>query len=994
MKKLLYSLMGCAALLTVGTATGRDAIAQVYTNITAPSDEGTTTGEYLKSAQVVDLMINFMPEQDNVKISFTSPRIAYWSISGDYEEITKVDAIRIYRNEGLYYDEENRELLHEIKNVPSGTEIEWIDQTKLKHGVYWYYMIIPVIDGNDGQTAGRSEFIGWSIDPATNFQVLPGDQGAIEATVKFTAPTTANDGAVNVTEPIKIEIGRKDDGLYSSFEVIHTIENAEPGKEYEYVDNDSEALEAGTKYKYRLSIYYDGSVTTSTAYNQSEVLIGPDKPAAPSNLVAVAEGDNVRLAWDAPTSGVNNGWFDPSTLCYKVERAPYSFWPEYQVIATGLETTEFLDDQIAEEGVFKYRITAYAGEIEGSSVTTNEEILAGPAVKMPYCESWAGGSARYSTWDRTGYIWSTSTGIDIPDLNVELRAFDGDGGFLFMQPMSYSNEVGDRESAITGRIDLKDAVNPILKFSYFDFDPEYSDNELKVYVSADGGEFVELDDLDMHSGPGLNQWVIFTTSLSKFAGAEFIKVKFEVTIGSKFAKFALDAVEVREIMPVDLVINSVSAPDKFYPGAKMMVSVSVENTGDDASAPFDAVVTLGDNEVATGNFPSLNGHSSIVLELPVDITDETLAGDYALVAAVESDVDADPENNTASKDVEVVALPSPSNLSLALGVLNWDAVGELPFSDSDKEVYEQFVDCEHGVTGTFGDWTFVDNDGLDTYNIPGSEEDYPNKNTNVSGMVLNPVLLGPNWTVPEEGTQCFIFIGCQGEANDWLISPKLNGLAQTLTFKAMAPAGYGSEYFDLMISYTDNQTESFSALETYKLQGNSGIGWTDYSVEIPAGVKYFALHCTTSYGDALCLTDFRFTTGYGLISEATVFQGYNIYCNAEKINPELVTETTYTLSDDAPKGSYTVKAVYNNAESFATTPVDYQGSSSVTGVGEGISPLSVEGTTLVISGDGAYAVVDLAGRTVAAGDGAARVVAAPGTYVVTVDGNVFKVVLK
>ena len=69
-----------------------------------------------------------------------------------------------------------------------------------------------------------------------------------------------------------------------------------------------------------------------------------------------------------------------------------------------------------------------------------------------------------------------------------------------MQPMSYSNEVGDRESAITGRIDLKDAVNPILKFSYFDFDPEYSDNELKVYVSADGGEFVELDDLDLHSG--------------------------------------------------------------------------------------------------------------------------------------------------------------------------------------------------------------------------------------------------------------------------------------------------------------------------------------------------------------------------------------------------------------------------------------------------------------------------------------------------------------
>lgn len=42
MKKLLYSLMGCAALLTVGTATGREAVAQVYSNVAASlgGDEG------------------------------------------------------------------------------------------------------------------------------------------------------------------------------------------------------------------------------------------------------------------------------------------------------------------------------------------------------------------------------------------------------------------------------------------------------------------------------------------------------------------------------------------------------------------------------------------------------------------------------------------------------------------------------------------------------------------------------------------------------------------------------------------------------------------------------------------------------------------------------------------------------------------------------------------------------------------------------------------
>ena len=216
MKKLLYSLMGCAALLTVGTATGRDAIAQVYTNITAPSDEGTTTGEYLKSASVVDLKVAYDAVADQVKLTFTSPRTAYWSISGDYENITQVDAIRIYRNQGEYYDEESRELVHEFKNVPIGTDMEWVDGTKLEHGKFWYYMVIPVISGNEGSTSGSSTKVGWIIDPATDFEIIPGENGAMEATVKFTAPSTANEGAVQVTEPFKVELTRKLDDYWSS----------------------------------------------------------------------------------------------------------------------------------------------------------------------------------------------------------------------------------------------------------------------------------------------------------------------------------------------------------------------------------------------------------------------------------------------------------------------------------------------------------------------------------------------------------------------------------------------------------------------------------------------------------------------------------------------------------------------------------------------------------------------------------------------------------
>ncbi len=996
MKKLLYSLMGCAALLTVGTATGRDAIAQVYSNVAASlGGDGTTTGEYLKSASVVDLTVKYDPVADQVKLSFTSPRVAYWSISGDYEDITAVDAIRIYRNEGEYYNEAGRELVHEFKNVPIGTDLKWADESNVEHGKYWYYMVIPVIAGNEGATAGYSAKVGRTIDPATDFVIIPGEQGAMEATVKFTAPTTANEGAVQVTEPFTVELTRKKDDWSSEEVVIYTFENVEPGSEQSYTDTDTESLVAGAKYQYRIILYYDGNMTRYLN-NSGSVLMGPDMPGAPTNIVAVEEGNNIKITWDAPVKGVNDGWFDPTAVQYKVERGvPAGYSYSYTELASGIDAAEYIDTEIVEEGIYRYRITSCAGDVESDRDISND-IVAGPPAKMPWIESWASGSSQHSTWERTS-DWSSSTGATIYDTNYdvlcEIDPVDYDGGFLLLQSYSYSHEAGDTETATTGRIDISEAVDPVLIFSYFDIDPEYTNNVMKVYVSADNGEFVEMD-IDTQSGPGLNKWISFNTSLSQFLGAEFIRVKFEVTLGDKYAKSAIDAVEVREKLPVDLVVKGVNMPSMFYTGSKMDAGITIENTGDSPSEAFSVTLTVDGEPLAYEEFQSVSGHSSAVVDIPVVIAENISAGKHTVLVTVETSPDAVSDNNTSEVEVEVVALPAASNLAHNDGVLTWDAAGDLPFADGDNTVHELFTDYEHGITGSFGDWTFVDRDGLTTYAIPGASAEYPNKGTSVSGMVIKPSLLGTPWGTPEEDGSCFIFVGSVGKANDWLISPQLNGKKQTLTFKATAPASWGSEYFDLMVSSSNNSIESFEKLQAYKLPGNSGQEWIEYSVELPAGTKYFAINCVSNYGDALCVTDFHFVTGFGLTSDPTEFLGYNVYCSDEKVNDEVLTTTSFKLPEVVKQGDYTVKAVYNNAESQATDPVHLEGTSGVAGVNAEGTLLKVEGTTLLISGNGAYAVVDLAGRTVAAGNGAARVAAAAGTYVVTVDGTVFKVVLK
>lgn len=1009
MKKHLYSLLGCAALLTVSAASGREALSQVFDNVRSTMADETPghEGEYLRSGSVVDLQVKYDGVTDKVNLSFTSPRVAYWNISYDYldeNEFKTVDYIRIYRNEGIYYDENARELVHEMTDVPVGTDLEWTDETPLVHGKTYYYMVIPGIGENDGQTAGYNVEVGLKIDPATDYEVLPGERGAKEATVKFTAPTTANEGKVQVTTPIdSIEVIRKLDSWYSSEEVIYTFHDVQPGSKQSYTDSDTEGLEEGSRYSYRIVLYWDGSSTRH--YNNVEtVLMGQDKPAAPGNIVAVVQEDgSVKVTWEAPTSGADGGWFDPAGLTYKVERGvPAGYSYTYTTLAENLDVLEFVDENITEEGAYRYQVTSCLNGNESRSDVSND-IVAGPPAGMPFTESWPNQDAEHSTWEKTT-DWTTSSGQTIYDSSWEticdVKPFDYDNGFMMMRAYSYNVDAGTVETLTSGRIAFADAVDPFLQFYFFDLDPEYYDNILKVYVAADGGEFQELTGLDCQSGPGLNEWIPFSASLISFAGAEYIQIRFEVTVGSKFAITAIDAVEVREKMPVDLVVKSVTMPAKFYPGAEMNINVTVENTGDDATEPFGAMVTVDGAELAFGECAGIEAHKTVTLKVPVTIVENTEAGVKTFAVEVEGAWEADMTNNSGSAEAEVVALPAVAKFAHetvegGMHKLSWEAVEELPFTDGDTEVAEDFSSYDHGDTNTLGDWVVIDGDGAETYNIPGATNEYPGKNGPTGGMVLSPAQLGTPWDTPVAGGQCFIFIAAQGYANDWLISPELNGTAQTLTFKAMAPASWGAEAFSVMISTTDNNVDSFTELKYVKVSGSNGETWEEHSYELPAGTKYFAINYTSNYGDALCLTDFHFITGSGLTSPATEHLGYNVYCDGKLVNDEVITDTEFTLPANATDGLYTVKAVYNNAESAASEGQDIiLGQTGIGSVDAAGALLKVEGTTLVISGTGAYTVVDLAGRTVAAGTGATRVAVAPGTYVVVVDGQTFKVAAK
>ncbi len=1024
--------MGCAALLALSTAPGRAAIAQAFDTVVSANGPQKAEGEEepVRQANVASptsVTAKFDPTTGYVNLAFTSPNSAWWR--DDWENLTEeeraqnpIQKIVISRSEGEYFSESSSVVVKEFTDVEWFTDYTYTDESELEHGKTYVYQFVGYCTDYKGSSATAKVEVGYKIDPATNFSVVAGEQGAMEATISFTTPTTCNEGSYTLPEGTtidKIEITRKDaDSWYGTEEVIKTYENVEPGIDITYTDTD-ENLVPGKKYQYRVLLYYDG-IQQRDYNNYDDVFVGPDQPKAPSNVTATVQEDgSIKVTWDAPTEGVNGGWLDLSAVRFKVERGfgTSEYYAKWIDLATSYEDTEIVDTDLPEEGMYLYRISSQVGEntYRGS---VSDGVVAGPPAAFPFTESWPGRVAEHTSWTKGAGDWTegSSTYIYFYDENdkyvsIDVDPADGDGGMIYTYPNSWSDEIGDIFTLTSGRIAMADAINPIVKFSYFDFSGAVCDNEVKVYASADGGEFQELEDIDLSALPHDNNWVSVMGSLAQYVEAcEYIQIRFEVTLGSKRCKTAFDAFEVRDAKFADLSVRSVTAPEKFYPGASMNVGVKLTNSGDFDSEPFAVMLYIDEQELGYAECEGVPSFGQTVMTIPVTIPATVQGGQTAINVEVIGVWEPNMEDNTGSKEVEVVTLPAASDLVFNADdhLLTWTAAEELPFYDGSNEVADDFSAYEDCATDEFGGWTVVDGDGSGTYCLPGYEN-YTNERGATGGFVFQPsqhdVIAGSRgvWDTPEAGGKCFVFPGCTSNADDWLISPELTGAAQTVTYKLAAFSTYGTvrEKYEFCVSYTDAQPSSFEVLRyefvdkdnVYNEDGNYVIQWEDYADELPEGAKYFAIHYIQGYGDLLAVTDFHFTTGSGMTSDPTEFVGYNLYLDGTKVNDEPLTETSYEVPSETA-GDYVVKAAYNNAESAPTEAVTV----NTTGVDAAGAPagnlLTVEGTTLVISGTGAYTVADVAGRTIAAGQGAARVAVVAGTYVVAVDGEVFKVAVK
>ena len=356
---------------------------------------------------------------------------------------------------------------------------------------------------------------------------------------------------------------------------------------------------------------------------------------------------------------------------------------------------------------------------------------------------------------------------------------------------------------------------------------------------------------------------------------------------------------------------------------------------------------------------------------------------------------------TGALTIEKLVLPPPENVVATAdsenqkATVTWDAPSNLP----SKSVTEDFEDTSvfppfstGGIdatthTGAFGDWTLYDATGGCV--VYGSKQlDYDNENEPHAWFVFKPSGATASSDYPNavahdsySGAQYLESIcptsstSAAGVSDHWLISPKLSGNAQTISFYVSEmTTQYGDETYEIWVSTTDNNPSSFTQLGgTYNVSLDI---WAEQSVQLPAGTKYFAIRHTSNDVFGLLIDDLTYEVAINPVS-------YNVYLDGVLVgNVDANDPLTYDFSNLAvgdhecavsavyPGGieSEDVPATFNIMARTATPTINVvanaDGSKTISATGDGTVHLYVDGVevtnpyTIMPSPDGdmAYTV--------------------------------------
>lgn len=766
---------------------------------------------------------------------------------------------------------------------------------------------------------------------APELAVTPANFGQNSAQIEVTAPSmTIGGGELTAENLTKIEILR-DNELLTTLNVL-------PGNVAEYTDTDV----PDTLHTYQ-AIPYDAAGNAGKRSEKVTVYVGVDSPADVKNFhVKSTTATSVTFAWDAAT-GAHGGYVDPATMKYEVStlKMEQSIFGSYlvvdQTIADVIGQTELTITFPVDEGnqVYQYfGVSANNGKAATDATLAYSQLLVGAPLDIPLYESFEGTSVHFA--------WTCNGG-----LGVSTNASDEDGVALKI----YNNGNGEQVYFMLDKVNLKTAANPTL---LVDVRSESTD---KVYGigSKDDGETITLAEANVTA-----EYTTVKVPLSTISDAErYSTVGLLANIETQSVDnyedtLIIDNIRIVDLYQYDLAID-MKADSTVQAGSNAKITVKVTNNGENAANGYTVIVKAGSKVLLDQTVnEALQPFKSTEFETELPTTIFTEEGDVDIVALVSFASDQVQENDmsTATISVKTSTAAQPTDLAAEKSqtsdevTLTWTAPDT---SASQQE--EDFSDYENGAnaTGAIGNWTVVNANGGTKGNL-FEDLELPSHGKTTAWEVFNLATYGGNsdafagadgkvdnnylislYNATSEGYQ---------DCDDWLISPELPGVAQTLTFDVKAFNDYGAQTYQVLYSTTGKETTDFQLIQ--KVTDNGG-AWNTVSYELPEGTKYFAIRNITGADEGFIVA----VDNISYLAGGSEPVGYNVYVDETFVKS--ATETTATVEFTQNKTyKFSVTAVYPGE--VESKPV-----SVTVSLTTGIDQLMVTGKTVrVYSLDGKY----------------------------------------
>lgn len=560
-----------------------------------------------------------------------------------YEEISKVNLTMNGKNFMMYFN-------NSMRFDPSTDELFML-ACEFEDGAEMYTQHMAKIDTTTGEMTSLGTT---SHDRIAVGLYIPGFKGSTRGSASFVTELTSsfdNNGIVTLSWKNPTVTWNRNE-LTELAEVLVCRDNIDNvvatladgvavGGNMTWTDSDAPA---GLHTYYIIPCRVKGEKGVANSWN---AFSGQDVPGKPENVRITKEGNSVKLTWDMPASGAQDGWYDKASLKYNIKR-----YPDEVFVKENLTETSFIDDNLGTMQEYYYDIVPITADGSGVAATS-DRMVAGQAFSIPFVTDMQTDAER-SQWivvDANGDGYKFKKSDWDPYMGLSISTSAGNNDDYAISP-SIKLEAGKIYKTMW-TVHIYDCVVP-------DWSP---DNHNDFRFTAGQGFAAEAQNIEMLKKENYQTFSYNTNNdfeafFSPEADGEY-NFGFNVVTKNSEDNICLRHFSIVEVFDNDMSALSVNGTLNPSKGFTSNYDVTVKNEGSkdvNGSYKVQIVRVDGDNNVVIGETENTDGLKSQASKVVKVAVTPDVEGAFLMAAIVVLKGDQD-EGNNATEPMSVTASP-------------------------------------------------------------------------------------------------------------------------------------------------------------------------------------------------------------------------------------------------------------------------------------------------------------------------------------------------